>query len=305
MNLTREKIAILCGGPSCEREVSLVSGRAVEEALGSRGIRTLTVDPDVQGKFVETLKAEGVTSVFVALHGMFGEDGTVQKILEDAGIPYTGSGPEASRSAFDKARAQELFRRAGLPIPEFRVLQQLQSAPFSFPLVVKPACAGSSVGVTIVRDASGYEAALKEAFRWSSQVLVERFIAGRELTVGILGDRPLPVVEIAARREFYDYQAKYQNAGTEYRVPADLPDALRERVQQLALSAYRELGCRVMARADIMLAANGEPYLLEVNTIPGLTGRSLLPKAAGAAGIDFPGLCVKILELSLAAFAAQ
>lgn len=307
MDLSNEKIAILAGGPSCEREVSLISGRAVEEALGSRGIRTVFVDPDPDGKFVEELRREAVTAAFLALHGTFGEDGSVQTILERAEIPYTGSGPESSRLAFDKSVSQMLFRGAGLCVPDFRVLERGREcvSPFAFPVVVKPACAGSSVGVTIVHEKEAYSDAVAEAFRWSERVLVERFVAGRELTVGILGDRPLPVVEIVARREFYDYQAKYQNTGTEYRVPAELPEGIRRAVQEQALAAYRELGCRVMARADVMLDAAGVPYLLEVNTIPGLTGRSLLPKAAAAAGIDFPGLCVRILELSLAATTAQ
>lgn len=305
--LRGKTIAILAGGPSCERDVSIVSGRAVEEALTSLGIRALVVDPDIEGKFIAGLRAAGVDAAFLALHGTFGEDGTVQRMLEEAGIAYTGSGPEAAHLAFDKSLSQALFREKGLSIPEHRVLLSPDSgsAPFPLPVVVKPACAGSSVGVTIVREEAQYAPAVAEAFRWSGRVLVERFIAGRELTVGIVAGCALPVVEIAAAREFYDYQAKYKSSGTEYRVPAPLADETRERVQQLALSAYRALGCRVFARADVMLDAAGEPYLLEVNTIPGLTGRSLLPKAAGAAGIDFPALCVKILELSLTAFASK
>ena len=185
MNLSHEKIAILAGGSSCEREVSLVSGRAVEEALGSLDIQTLMIDPDTEGRFVGVLKESGVTMVFLALHGTFGEDGSVQSILEKAGIPYTGSGPEASRLAFDKALSQALFLRHGLCVPRHHILSSLSEseAPFAFPLVVKPACAGSSVGVTLVHEKKNYADACKEAFRWSEHLLIEEFISGRELTV--------------------------------------------------------------------------------------------------------------------------
>lgn len=294
-----QKIAVLAGGPSCEREVSLVSGRAVTDALLSKGYDVFMVDPDKN--LVEKLKAEKTTFVFIALHGTYGEDGTVQRILDQAGIPYTGCSADASELAFDKARAQNVLRRAGVRVPDFAVIgraSERKNLP-AFPVVVKPSRAGSSVGVTLVREAAHLNAAVEEAFRWSDEVLVERYIEGRELTVGILGDEALPIVEIIAQRVFYDYEAKYGDQGTRYECPARLDEATAQRVTDAALSAYRALGASFLSRVDLILSADGRPYVLEANSIPGLTGKSLLPKAARAAGIDFPGLCVKIMEVSL------
>lgn len=302
MDLKGEKIAVLAGGTSSEREVSLVSGRAVYEALREKGCDVFLVDP-IDKNFIEVLKAAGTTIAFIALHGSFGEDGTVQHLLDEAGIPYTGSGPFASQLAFDKSQAQALFKKLAFRIPEFIVFGKLTDfrglRPFSLPVVVKPAMAGSSVGVTIVRQETEYEAACLKAFEHSNKVLVEQFIEGRELTVGILGNRALPAVEVLPKRSFYDYEAKYQDTGTTYECPAKLSARESVRLSQVALDAFHALGCEVMARADFILSRQGEPFLLEVNTIPGLTGKSLLPKAAKASGIEFYDLCTKILELSL------
>ena len=301
-DLRSEKIAILAGGPSCEREISLISGQTVFEALRSKGLDVFLLDP-VPG-FVESLKKKHVTMVFIALHGGFGEDGVVQELLENEGFLYTGSSAQASHLAFDKPRAQALFKKEGLWVPEFVELndpERLEAArALGFPVVVKPAQAGSSVGVSILMEPGNLETACADAFRYSDTVLAERYIHGRELTVGILGGEALPVVEIVVRRKFYDYHAKYRDARTEYRSPADLTREQEARVRAAALRAYELLGCEVMARADIILDGSGRPYLLEVNTIPGLTGKSLLPKAAKAAGVDFPDLCVRILTLSAA-----
>lgn len=295
------RIAVLAGGVSCEREVSLVSGKAVFDALVS--LEYTAVFIDAADDFISEIRSSGATAVFIALHGTFGEDGVVQRILEKEGIPYTGSGPQASEIAFDKSRAQMLFAKAGLRVPEHRIFEKdgprPAEAPLAVPFVVKPASSGSSVGITIVRYAEDAPAAYEEAFRWSDRVLVEKFIQGRELTVGILGDEPLPVVEVIPASPFYDYEAKYKSSSTRYEFPARLtPEETRE-VQRVAVEAYRALGCEVMARVDVILSEDGVPYVLEANTIPGLTGKSLLPKAAKAAGIDFPALCVKILDLSL------
>jgi D-alanine-D-alanine ligase len=294
-------VAVLAGGPSCEREISLISGKAVLDALQSKGVDAFHLDPS--GDFIDTLLKKNAAIAFLALHGTFGEDGTIQRLLEDAGIPYTGSGPAASEKGFDKAVAQNIFKDAKIRVPGLRLVRVDEARPsarsVSFPCVVKPAKAGSSVGVSILQTPDNFEAALDEAFKYSDTVLIEDFIAGRELTVGILGDRPLPVVEITAQRKFYDYDAKYKDTGTRYEVPAQLTPEQAKKVQDVALAAYEALGCEIMGRVDVILDAQDRPYVLEINTIPGLTGKSLLPKAARAAGIEFPELCVKIISLSL------
>lgn len=299
--LIHEKIAVLAGGPSCEREVSLISGRSVYEALLSVGQSVILID--AVGDFMGTLKKENVSLAFIALHGTFGEDGTVQRLLEKEGIAYTGPGPAMSETAFDKAASQRLFLKERIRIPSFAVLKSPEEcsvmAPIDFPLVVKPAKSGSSVGVSILEEPRGYEKACREAFRWSDTVLVESYIAGRELTVGILGDEALPVVEVIAGRSFYDYEAKYKDSGTRYEFPARLTEPERKVVVGEALKAYRALQGEVMSRVDIILGHDGKPYVLEVNTIPGLTPKSLLPKAAQAAGIPFPELCARIISLSM------
>lgn len=296
-----EKIAVLAGGSSCEREISLISGRAVFEALTARGFETLFVDPDED--LIVRLKAWGATVAFLALHGSFGEDGTVQRALDSAGVLYTGSSAEASAKAFDKSTAQRLFQTEGLSVPAACFLRRGQRIPDpsdkEFPLVVKPAACGSSVGISLVPSGKELASACAEAFRFSETILIERYIRGRELTVGILGGMALPLVEIITPRGFYDYQAKYQDPATRYESPTKLTSAETALLQDLALKAFHVLGCDVMARVDFILGQDGIPYLLEVNTIPGLTGKSLLPKAAKAAGIDFPDLCVRILQLSL------
>ncbi len=298
----KEKVAVLAGGTSCEREVSLISGKAVYDALSELGYPVFLLDP--VGDFIQRLHEENVTFVFIALHGTFGEDGTVQRLLEKEGIAYTGPGPEASELAFDKEAAQKIFEKEGVRIPPFTILRSeadiSQKLPFEFPVVVKPTKAGSSVGVTIVREPSSYLKACKEAFKYSDAVLVDRYIAGRELTVGFLGEEALPVVEVIAKREFYDYEAKYKDTETRYEFPAKLTEAERRIVAEEAFKAYRALGAEVMSRVDLILGKDGLPYVLEINTIPGLTPKSLLPKAARAAGIHFPELCVKIMALSMA-----
>ncbi len=295
-----KKIAVLAGGPSCEREVSLISGQAVLDALLTRGFEAFLMDP-VEG-FASALRARGVDMAFVALHGTFGEDGTAQRLLEAEGVAYTGNGPAVSETAFDKSKAQPLFKQAGILVPDFQILARQDifkaDSRLGYPLVVKPACAGSSVGISIVRAERDFAKACEQAFLYSDRLLVERFIRGRELTVGVLGDQPLPVVEVLPGREFYDYEAKYKDTRTRYECPARLGTAEARLVVDTALAAYKTLGCQVMARVDVILDGDGRPYVLEANSIPGLTGKSLLPKAAKAQGIDFPDLCVKILELS-------
>ena len=298
---TKRKVAVLAGGASRGRGNSLILGKTVTDALISKGIPAVMLDP--MGDFLPVLRDMGPTLVFLALHGTFGEDGTIQKILEDEGIPYTGSGVKASETAFDKSRAQYLFQKADIWVPEFMTIEQSKPVvlpkKFFFPIVVKPATSGSSLGVSILFKHEDYEKAVFSAFQYSDRVLVERYIQGRELTVGFLADKPLPVVEVIAQRKFYDYEAKYKDNATRYEFPAKLSVDEARLVSEMASRAYRVLGCKVMARADIILGEDKKPYVLEVNTIPGLTHKSLLPKAASAAGIDFTELCVRILDLSM------
>ena len=310
MNPAFKKIVVLAGGPSCEREVSLVSGQAVYEALKSKGFSVFLIDPapfivggaapsNDGASLVAELRRQEASMAFIALHGVFGEDGTVQRLLEEAEIPYTGPGAQMSERAFDKSQAQEIFKRAGVRVPDFICVQKDSDAEnFKIPCVVKPAKAGSSVGITLVLEKKDLKSALTGAFQYSDTVLVDEYIQGRELTVGILGEEALPVVEIIPSRKFYDYEAKYGNSGTRYEFPAKLTPEQAEKVTVMALKAYQALQGEVLSRVDLLLDAKNDPYVLEVNTIPGLTGKSLLPKAAKAKGIDFPELCVRILELS-------
>jgi D-alanine-D-alanine ligase len=294
-------IAVLMGGPGSEREVSLASGRAVLKALQGAGERAVGVE--VTGR--EIVLPAGTVLAFNVIHGTFGEDGELQAKLEALGVAYTGAGVASSRLAFDKCASKERFIAAGVPTPRSEtvdVAAGLRLPAMSVPLVVKPPCEGSSVGVHIVMDASGIEAAMRDAARYGSQVLVEQFIAGKELTVGILADAALPVIHIAPRGGFYDMNNKYPwmggGGGTDYHCPADLDEETTRRVQEAALAAHRALGVEVYSRVDVLLDSSGAPYVLEVNTIPGMTESSLLPKAAAAAGYEFARLCQVIAELS-------
>jgi D-alanine-D-alanine ligase len=296
------KIAVLAGGPSCEREISLISGKAVYDSLQQQGFTVLWVD--AVGDFMRTLKEESVDLAFIALHGAFGEDGSVQKLLEKEGIAYTGPGVAMSERAFDKSKAQILFDQKGVRVPKFTILRSLPSptaAPVcGLPCFVKPAQAGSSVGVSFVKQADEYYPALKKAFEYSDVVIVDEYVRGRELTVGILGDKALPIVEVVPKREFYDYEAKYGESGTEYIFPAKLTTQEAGLVSDMAIRAYQALGGEVMSRVDLILSQKGEPFVLEINTIPGLTPKSLLPKAAKACGLNFDQLCARIIDLSIA-----
>jgi D-alanine-D-alanine ligase len=300
------RIAVLLGGFSSEREVSLRSGAAVAKALRGRGHAVAEVD--VRDERVEALDRDRPEVVFIALHGRFGEDGGVQALLQAKGIPYTGSGVEASRLAMDKAEAKRRFIAAGVPVaPDVlvRASEGLAAAEaaaraFGFPLVVKPVAEGSSVGVTLHPDSSRLAEGLQEAFRHGGAALVERLVGGREMTVGVLEDRALPAVELKPARDFYDYEAKYRDDRTVYVVDPPMAAAEREAVMAAGLAAHRALGCEGFSRVDVILSGAGAPCVLEVNTIPGMTDRSLLPKAARAAGIEFPELCERIVRHGLA-----
>jgi D-alanine-D-alanine ligase len=300
------RIAVLLGGFSSEREVSLRSGAAVAKALRARGHDVTEVD--VRDALLEELDRIRPDVAFIALHGRFGEDGGAQARLEAMRIPYTGSGPAASRLAMDKAEAKRRFASAGVPVAPDIVVRaadgpaaaEAAARAFGFPLVVKPVAEGSSVGVTLHPDATRLSEGLREAFRHGEAALVERLIRGREMTVGILEDRALPVVELKPARVFYDFDAKYRDDRTVYVVDPPMAAAARDAVQAAGLAAHRALGCEGFSRVDVILSEAGAPCVLEVNTIPGMTDRSLLPKAAGAAGVGFPELCERIARQGLA-----
>jgi D-alanine-D-alanine ligase len=298
--MKRLNIAVLMGGLSAERPVSLQSGAAVVSALTATGAKVVAVD--IQERQF-TLPPEADVA-FVALHGTFGEDGTVQRILEDVGIAYTGSGPEASASAFNKIAAKSRFDLAGIPTPKYVVLERPHCdlerlASLGLPVVIKPARQGSSVGVSIVRKVDDLERACQLAWKHDDRLLAEEYIQGRELTVGIFDGRALPVIEIRPKQDFFDYEAKYTKGQTEYLVPAPLDATVEAKAKALALRTHDFLRCRDISRVDFMLAEDGELFVLEVNTIPGLTETSLVPKAARAAGIEFRDLCARLVQLAL------
>ena len=295
------KVAVLLGGKSAEREVSLKSGAMVLKALRSRGVDAHAFDPSERD--LEDLLKQRFARVFIALHGRFGEDGTVQGVLEWLGIPYTGSGVLASALAMDKLRTKLLWHAEGLPTPPYEVLgreSDLKAVAkrLGTPLFVKPACEGSSVGMTKVRAAAALEEAYALAVNYDPVVIAEKFIDGPELTAAILGDEVLPMIRIETPREFYDYEAKYIANDTRYLVPCGLPEKKELQLRQLCLRAFRALGCRGWGRVDLMLDKRGRPYLLEVNTAPGMTDHSLVPMAARAAGLSYEDLCLRILQLA-------
>lgn len=293
------RVAVLLGGHSAEREVSLHSGAAVMAALERRGVVAVAIDVAVDS--IEPLLDGSFQYCFVVLHGRGGEDGTMQGLLELMGLPYTGSGVLASALGMDKWRSKLLWRAAGLPVPESRVLSaesdfSAVAQELGLPLFVKPACEGSSVGISKVTDAGALKAAYRKAVEHDSLVLAEQFVGGGEYTVAILGEEALPVVKIEPKGEFYDYEAKYLRDDTAYLCPCGLSAAKEQEMQQLALQAFRVLGCRGWGRIDILLDGEARPYLLEANTVPGMTDHSLVPMAASAAGIDFDELVWRILQ---------
>ncbi len=294
----RLHITVMLGGPGAEREVSLRSGAAVAAAFRSLGHTVYELDPQTP----DWTLPPNTEVVFLALHGVYGEDGTVQRQLEQLKVPYTGCGPEASRLAFDKVAAKERFLHAGVPTARHVVVDAPRTPwpnGWQPPLVVKPVCQGSSVGLRFVRSRDDWAPALEEALRHDSRVLVEEQILGREATVGILDDRALPVVEVRPHTGVYDFASKYTRGATEYFCPADFEPATARRHQEAGLAAFRAVEGRDYARVDLMVRPAGRPVVLEVNTLPGMTETSLLPKAATAAGLSYPALCQRMIELAL------
>ena len=303
-DMKNEKTAVLMGGASAEREISLMSGQGVLQALRSKGVDAHAFDP-AQRDLLD-LKREGFARCFIALHGRFGEDGTVQGALELMGIPYTGSGVMASSIAIDKVMTKRIWRAEGLATPAWRQVDSAAATEQAFaalgsPMIVKPSREGSTIGLTKVTTATQCASAYVLAAGHDPEVLCEQFIQGDEVTIAVLGTgaaaRALPVIRIVALEGNYDYQNKYFTDTTQYLVPCGLPSGEEERIQAMVLDAYRVLGCRGWARADVMIdAATRAPYLLEINTSPGMTGHSLVPMAARAAGIDYPALCLEVLQ---------
>ena len=301
------KVGVLMGGPSSERDISLKSGKAVLSALKDSAVDAIGIDiiTDNKEDNIRLLNNYNLNCAFIALHGRFGEDGAIQEILEQINLPYTGSGVKASRLAMDKIGALTIFRAGGLCVPKSQFLEKTgyrKNSDFKnelgLPLVVKPSNHGSSIGLSLVECKREMSAAIKLAFKFDERIVVEEYISGRELTVSILDQKPLPVIEIVPKHKFFDFEAKYQTGLTDYIIPAALEKETSEKVQQAALRAHELLGCFGCSRTDIILSQDNIPYVLETNTIPGMTSTSLLPKAAKIVGVGFNQLCLKLLELA-------
>lgn len=301
-------VGVLMGGCSSEREISLKSGKAIYKALQASGCRVVPVEIKSadEKKINALLDQSGIDIAFIALHGELGEDGRIQAILERRGTPYAGSDVKASQLAINKAATQRLLRQHGINVPAHVIMtsrnQALTGDIFSvlsdFPVVVKPACQGSSIGITVVRQKSELSQALETAFGFGDEVIIEQFVRGRELTAAVFDGKALPLVEIRPKKAFFDFEAKYQSGMSDYIVPAEIPAATTAQIQQMALQAFHVAGCRDFARMDFILDESGQPFLLEINTIPGFTGTSLLPMAAKQAGYDFGRLCLRIVQMA-------
>lgn len=297
--LKNKKIGVLYGGRSAEREISLLSGRAVLKALKSLKLNAVGIDAGKDLPF--KLRSQKIDFVYNALHGPWGEDGTVQGMLETLGIPYTGCGVLSSALAMDKIFSKKIFHASNIPTPFWQEATENARLPKvrRFPVVVKPTAQGSAIGVSIVENNNQLASALKKAFHLGRSVLIEQYIAGTEITVGVLGNKALPAVEIVPDNKFYDFEAKYKKGKSKHLIPPRLPSAVVRRAQETAVRAFNALGCRAVSRVDIIIDKKGLPWVLEVNTIPGMTETSLLPDEARAAGMDFNGLVLEIIRYSL------
>ncbi len=309
----KEKIAVLMGGRSLERDVSLKSGHRIYEALREKGFEVIKLDVDEN--LIVNLKQNPVDLVYIALHGKYGEDGTVQELLEIMGIPYTGPGVYASTVSFDKALSKEIFQRKGIPTPDYFTLtaasfREMGAAAvlenvveqLGLPIAVKPACQGSALGIKIAHTKEELPGALIGALSYDDKVVLEKFVKGKEVSVSVLGDEEpeaLPVIEVKPPKEFFDFESMYSMGQTEYYVPARLPEELLKKVQEIAIKVHRVLDCRDVSRIDIMVSDDGEPYVLELNSSPGMTETSLLPMAAAAKGLEFSDLVEMLVGFAL------
>ena len=300
--LKKMRIGVLMGGQSAEREISLRTGAAVLKALKARGYAAVSIDPG-PGLWND-IRKKRIDLAFIALHGGYGENGAVQGMLEIMDIPYTGSGLLSSALAMDKEASKKVFQYHGIRVPAFRIVRQrefraddeISDTVFGLPWVVKPATEGSSVGVEIVKNSTAAARAIRKAFAYGDAVVIEKYIKGKEIQIGILNDRAIGGVEVRPSTEFYSYEAKYTAGMTEYIIPPAIDKATYARAAESALAAHRALGCRGATRVDLIIDSRKNIFVLEVNTIPGMTETSLLPKIASEAGIDFPSLIEKIME---------
>ena len=302
------RVALLAGGTSGEREISIASGKGAKGALEEAGFAVDWIDP-ANKEDLKRLIEEPYDVAFLCLHGRNGEDGVMQGMLELIGLPYTCSGVLASATAMDKARSKVFYELDGLPTPPSVTLTKKQqydadaiAEEIGVPCVVKPATEGSTLGIEIIEDAAELAGAIERAFGFDDIVLVERFVAGKEITVAVLGnDKPeaLPIIEIVPKGEFYDFESKYAPGGSQHICPAPLDEELTAKINEYAARAHRALGCRGVSRSDFIIDGEGVPWILETNTVPGMTATSLLPDAARAAGVAFPDLCTKLIELAL------
>ncbi|MCL6473266.1 MAG: D-alanine--D-alanine ligase [Firmicutes bacterium] len=309
----RERIAVLMGGRSLERDVSLKSGHRVYEALREKGFDVIKLDVDEN--LVDNLRQNPVDLVYIALHGKYGEDGTVQELLEIMGIPYTGPGVYASTVSFDKALSKEIFQRKGIPTPDYFTLtaasfREMGAAAalenvverLGLPIVVKPACQGSALGIKIAHSKEELPGALIGALSYDDKVVLEKFIKGTEVSVSVLGDHEpeaLPVIEVKPPKEYFDFESMYSMGQTEYFIPARLSKELTKKVQDIAVGVHKVLDCRDVSRIDIIISEKGDPYVLELNSSPGMTETSLLPMAAAARGLEFCDLVEMLVGFAL------
>jgi D-alanine-D-alanine ligase len=302
--VTTKKIGVLLGGLSSEREVSLASGNAILEALKEKGYHAVAID--VGRDAAIRIHELGIDLAFIALHGKFGEDGAIQGMLEMMGIPFTGSGILASAVGMNKTVSKQVFRSRGLDVGPYEVIHTGEAERIAkvidqirYPVVIKPHSEGSSVGVSLVFKKEDVARAVELAFQYGREILVEKFIKGKEVQVGILGDRALGAIEIVPKRAFYDYAAKYEQGMSDHFFPARIPEAVYNKTLEAGLAAHRAIGCRGYSRVDFIIDEKGVPYILEVNTLPGMTATSLLPEIARGVGISFPDLVEEILRLAL------
>jgi len=301
--LNKIKIGVLAGGVSSERKISFLSGEAVFKALSvnHKNVVFIDISSSKEQEIKKLIKASNIDVAFIALHGEFGEDGGIQAILEDLDIPYTGSCPKASFLAMNKELAKDIFLKKGIPTPKYLVYTGKDASfdDISYPVVIKPTLSGSSLGISIVQAVSYLDKALDLAFSCNDKILCENYINGRELSVGILDNKPLSVVEIVPKQGYYDFNAKYTDGEADFVYPASLGERIYRRVQEIALLAHEALGCRHFSRVDMRLGEDNIPYVLEINSIPGLTSHSLLPLCAKASGISFEKLILEMIRLAL------
>ncbi|MFC1667187.1 D-alanine--D-alanine ligase [Candidatus Omnitrophota bacterium] len=309
----KKRVGVLMGGPSCERDISMMSGNAVFRALENKGIDAVPIElakcPTMNGYkelVIQKIRSSNIDVAFITLHGEFGEDGRMQEILEEIDMPYTGSRVGPSRLGMNKVSSKNIFNLKNISTPSYIIIHKsefdikrnarMYLKELSFPIVIKPSDGGSSIGLSIVDSEEGFYAAISNAFEYDDKIIAEEYVQGREITVGILEDRPLPIVEIIPKTRFFDFKAKYEKGLTEYKIPASIDKKEHKECQRIALLAHKALGACFFSRVDMIFSEDRIPVVLEVNTIPGLTEISLLPKAAKAAGIDFDQLVLKILK---------